>query len=336
MIKIIYIPPAVIKIRKKNIKNLLKSFLYEIYILLKNFYLLRNSRVNNTSGYVEDAIYSNAYVFELPFNYAIFFSKILNYFFDGIFVNWKFDKYRNPENTELGLIKLSEKYKIKKVIVDSRDTSNLIIKEKILNNFNYVIKREKDKSINNKKYISSMLPCTLAKYRVSSKIEKISWDKIGKSKPNNNFKYDIFFSGKTTSYDRIKIIEFLSKQNLNVCKIKEGNRLPYNLYLKNIYDSSINLAPSGHGEFTYRHLEILASCSFMMCEKSINKIELPLPLQEGKHFVTYEDKFDLYEKIKFFLKNEKIRKSISLNGRYVLEKYYSPKKHGEMFLNKIF
>jgi spore maturation protein CgeB len=112
--------------------------------------------------------------------------------------------------------------------------------------------------------------------------------------------------------------------------------MPYKKYLESIYNSSINLALEGKGEFTFRHLEILASCSFMICENSINKIELPLPLIDGKHFVTFETKDDLLNKIKFYLKNDKSRHEISLNGRKVLEDYYSPKKHGRDILNKIF
>ncbi len=103
-----------------------------------------------------------------------------------------------------------------------------------------------------------------------------------------------------------------------------------------MYDSSINLALEGKGEFTFRHLEILANCSFMICQSSINGLELPLPLLDGKHFVTFKNKEDLIEKIDFYLKNEKLRNSIALSGRKILEEHYSPKKHGEFLFSKIF
>ena len=112
--------------------------------------------------------------------------------------------------------------------------------------------------------------------------------------------------------------------------------MPYEQYLATMYKSSINLALEGKGEFTFRHLEILANCSFMICESSINQIELPLPLKEGKHFVSFNDKEDLLEKINFYLKNKELRLKIALNGREVLENYYSPKKHGDIILKKIF
>ena len=52
----------------------------------------------------------------------------------------------------------------------------------------------------------------------------------------------------------------------------------------------------------FRHLEILGNCSFMMCDKQINQIELPIPIKDGEHFVTYENHDDLFEKINFFYK----------------------------------
>ena len=116
----------------------------------------------------------------------------------------------------------------------------------------------------------------------------------------------------------------------------EDLKIPFDQYLSAIYDSSINLALEGKGEFTFRHLEILASCSFMLCQNSINELELPLPLVDGKHFVTFETKEDLIEKINFYMKNDSLKNKIALNGRKVLEDHYSPKKHGEFLFSKIF
>jgi hypothetical protein len=332
--KILYIPP-VIKIKERGFKNKLKCFLYDNYIVLKNFFYFKKS-TKNTSGYIDSALHSNAYTFELPYNYCLFFSKILNIIFDGIFINWKFTNLRNDPNLELKLIKLSQNFKIKKIIVDTRDTGNNIIESDILNKFDHVIKREKNISITNKKYLTTMLPCSLIDYKISKKKEEINWNKIGKSKPNNKYKYDVFFSGSQTSKDRINLIEFLKNKNFNFYGILENKRIPYKEFLDTIYNSSINLAPAGIGEFTFRHLEILSNCSFMMCEKSINQIELPIPLKDGDHFITYEDKEDLLEKINYYLINKELRLRIALNGRKVLEEYYSPKKHGETILKNIF
>ena len=333
--RILYIPVTK-KIKEKNFQNYFKCFFYDIYVVLKNFTF--NKKISkSTSGYIDSAIHSNAYTLELPYSFCIIFSKLLNLIFDGIFVNWKFTNYRRDINDlELKLIKLSQKFRIKKVIIDGTDKSINIIKDEILEGFDYVIKREKNKSISNKKYLTTMLPCKLIDYKISKKGENINWSKIGKTKPNDKFEYDIFFSGRLNSKFRNELVEFIKKKNFNFYGRVENFVIPHKEYLENIYNSSINLALEGKGEFTFRHLEILASCSFMICQSSINQLELPLPLLEGKHFVSFENKDDLLEKINFYLRNKELRDEIALNGRKVLEEYYSPKRHGEFLINKIF
>tara|TARA_B100000900_G_scaffold412414_1_gene434146 strand:- start:1238 stop:2245 length:1008 start_codon:yes stop_codon:yes gene_type:complete len=333
--KIIYIP-ATKKIIEKNLKNYLKCFLYDFYIFLKNFFFKRKI-TKNTSGYIDAAIHSNAYVFELPYNYCLIFSKILNLYFDGIFINWKFTNFRkDKEDIEKKLLKLSKLFTKKKVIIDGTDRSINNIKDEILDNFDYVIKREKNKKISNNKYFTTMLPCRLIDYKVTRYNENINWSKIGYSKPNNNPIYDIFFSGRKTSNYRKELTEFLHKKNYNFYGRAEDLQIPFDQYLLAIHNSSINLALEGIGEFTFRHLEILANCSFMLCQRSINELELPIPLIDGKHFVSFNSNIDLIEKIDFYLKNSKLRNEIALNGRKVLEESYSPKKHGEFLLAKIF
>ena len=114
--KILFIPVSK-KIKKKNFKNYLKCFLYDIRIILKNF-LLTKKATKNTQGYIDSAIQSNAYVFQLPYSYCIVFSKILNSIFDGVFIHWKFTNDRNDKNINLKLITLSKKFNIKKIIID--------------------------------------------------------------------------------------------------------------------------------------------------------------------------------------------------------------------------
>ena len=150
------------------------------------------------------------------------------------------------------------------------------------------------------------------------------------------FQLMIFFSGQQSSKYRNELIEFLKSKNYNFFGRAENSKIPFKQYLEIIYNSSINLALEGKGEFTFRHLEILANCSFMICENSINDLELPIPLIEGKHYVTFKNKDDLLEKINFYLKNDKLRKDIALNGRKVLEEYYSPKNHVQFLFKKIF
>lgn len=332
--KILYVPITK-KIKENNFVNSIKCLLYDIYTILKNFSFNRKV-TKNTSGYIESAMYTNAKIFELPYSYCIVFSSILNLIFDGIFINWKFTNDRNDKDLNQKLIKLSQKYRIKKVIIDSRDVGSDKINDEVISGFDYVIKREKNKSILNKKYLTTMLPCTLVNYKIYKNKEIINWDRIGKAEINKNTKYDIFFSGKGTSKYRNEIVELFKKREYNFYGGLENSILPYHEYLETIYKSSINLALEGKGEFTFRHLEILANCSFMMCENSINQIELPLPIKDGEHFVSFKDNNDLMNKIDFYLKNEKERNIIALQGRKLLEQHYSPINHGKRVFNQIF
>ena len=169
--KILYIPVTK-KIKEKSFKNYIICSLNDIYIVLRNF-SFKKKISKNTSGYIDAAIHSNAFVLELPYNYCIFFSKILNLFFDGIFVNWKFTNYRkDKEGLEKKLLKLSKKFNIKKVIIDGTDKSINIIKDDILESFDFVVKREKNKKTSSKKYLTTMLPCVMIDYIKSKKKRK--------------------------------------------------------------------------------------------------------------------------------------------------------------------
>ena len=115
--KILYIPVTK-KIKEKNFKNYFKCFLFDILIVLKNFSLNRQS-TKSTAGYIDAAVHSNAFVIELPYNYCIFFSKILNLSVDGMFITWKFSNYLNDhEDLEKKLKKLLKKLNRKQIKTD--------------------------------------------------------------------------------------------------------------------------------------------------------------------------------------------------------------------------
>ena len=330
MKKIIYIPVSY-KIEKKNFINLLICIYYDFKTLIKKFFKI-NDLNKSTSGFVEQSLKLNFKIIELPYSFSLIFSRFINYFFDAIFINWKFTNFRNDKNLESKLIHLCNHFKIKKILVDTRDTSNKL-SEEILDKFDIIIQREKFKDYNHSKIISSMLPCTLI--NKNTNLTKIDWKKIGNNQPNENFKFDIFFSGKPTNPFRSKIIEEIKLQNY---KFYGGinEKIPYKNYLQTIYNSAINIAPDGIGIFTFRHLEIIACCSFLMCSSKINKIDLPINFIDGEDFVSFDNNIDLLEKISFYLNNAELRKKISINGRKKLEKDYSPLKHGKLIESKLF
>jgi spore maturation protein CgeB len=53
----------------------------------------------------------------------------------------------------------------------------------------------------------------------------------------------------------------------------------------------------------------------MLCQDSINDLELPIPFEDGKHYVSFKDNEELIEKINYYLQNKDFREKIALNGR---------------------
>ena len=78
---------------------------HDLKIILKNFFKKKTLN-KSTSGFVEQSLKANFKVIELPYFITIFFSNILNIFFDGVFINWKFTNLRNDKNLEKKLLKL--------------------------------------------------------------------------------------------------------------------------------------------------------------------------------------------------------------------------------------
>jgi spore maturation protein CgeB len=114
-----------------------------------------------------------------------------------------------------------------------------------------------------------------------------------------------------------------------------GEELGYGEYIRAIDRAKIGLAVSGHGPFTFRHLEILALGTFLLCSDEIREISLPVPLIEGEHYVAYSDEADLLSKIEWYLSHPDEREMIAENGKAVFFKYYDPCVHGGFIRAKI-
>jgi len=80
-----------------------------------------------------------------------------------------------------------------------------------------------------------------------------------------------------------------------------------------------------------RIYEVLGSGSFMLSDEGI----YPKHLIAGEDFVTYKNNKDMIDKISYYLKNDKEREEIALNGYKKISKYYNT-KIGSQNLKKIF
>ncbi len=114
-----------------------------------------------------------------------------------------------------------------------------------------------------------------------------------------------------------------------------GPRLRGKKYRNALCAAKINLALKGIGEYTFRHQELLYLGAFMMSDASITELELPMPLEEGKHYVAFSDLDDMVEKIRYYLTHENERLKIAAAGKHLFDEYYNPTKHGEEILMRL-
>jgi hypothetical protein len=150
----------------------------------------------------------------------------------------------------------------------------------------------------------------------------------------------VFFSGKATASREFAfraLIEsgFNVKGGLQESKRVEADRtllrprLSASAYVDMIKSSALNIAMGGHGPFTFRHLEILCAGGFLLSDDSIRDLWLPIPLQAGRHMVTFNDKADLLEKVSHYLSHDSEREGIAQRGARMFFENYDARKHGE-------
>ncbi|UCJ14531.1 MAG: glycosyltransferase [Phormidium sp. PBR-2020] len=102
-------------------------------------------------------------------------------------------------------------------------------------------------------------------------------------------------------------------------------------------NSLINLNVSLNDDINLRNLEVLASGGFLLTDKLRHQSGFNHLFEDGKHLVTYEDKQDLEDKIKYFLQNPTAAFDIATAGHQLfLEKHRPEIKVNELlnFINQ--
>jgi hypothetical protein len=219
----------------------------------------------------------------------------------------------------------------------------------MLDPFDLVIKREpyRDRrryeelsKQNRKKIRPTMLSCPLVPVWWGNRLTVDPSD-YGRSDPPKTFDHNIFFAGTTTSSFRAKVLhEIRDRDEFHGGLIRKNDtdwipdgleidRLPRRDYLHKMWKSKINLALRGYGQLTYRHLESWALGSFIISDSSLDEVELPMPSEESKHYVTFDDPEELPELIDYYLNHPNERKEIARNGRRLYEEYYNFDRHAE-------
>ncbi len=228
--------------------------------------------------------------------------------------------------------------------------------DRVLDLFGNVFKREvytdRDRyslsQSNKSKLHATMLSCPLIP-ATTCNIRRIDPRDYGFSSVSAHENHDVFFSGSSTSPERMNILQAIESSGLDFTgalqarKSADGvpahmNRKSLNRkeYIGAVRGSRISLALAGYGPFTYRHLELFCLSAFCLSSPSVRGLDLPMPMKENVHFVAYENKDDLIGKCRHYIKNDTERHRIAANGRRLFEEYYSFRLHGDYVSSVLF
>ncbi len=161
-------------------------------------------------------------------------------------------------------------------------------------------------------------------------------------------KYDVTFIG-TPNQDRAEYIRFLQQNGINISvfgagwdKYPEfnkinGGKVSNEELLKIINQSRINISFTKNYinklHFKSRVFEICACKSFLLTELFSGYYDF---YKEGKEMVTFKNKEEMLEKVRFYLKNSKKREEVALAGYKKTIKNYDQHKHFAKLFDIIF
>ena len=159
---------------------------------------------------------------------------------------------------------------------------------------------------------------------------------LKKSKNKNlNKDIDLIFMGQVSSYrdNRAEIVNFLKKNTNIFLSTKDRNEfMPDDLYFNYLSRSKITVNMSMSIDFHQikgRCYESFIFQTLLMEDKNSPILEYFTPNED---LIIYNNKYDLLDKINFYLKNEKERKKIVENAHHK----YLTKFNSKYFYDKIF
>lgn len=247
------------------------------------------------------------------------------------------------------------------ILVETGAEAGRLPDNNICDSFDLIFKREcfKDKSRydlsnqNKPKLRTTMLPCLqvpLLRNSFAKFLKPIFIPQAPKLNDPDK-KHDVFFCGnvassKTGRIEAVKAlkedpeIDFhggLQPKNDEVDLPEELRfpRMSSGEYARAFQRSKIVLALDGIGQFTFRHLEAWYFGCFMISSPSIRELDLPLPAEEDKHYIAYDDTDDLKKKVTYYAEHNEEREQIAEAGKKMFMQEYDPEKHGDYIQSQI-
>lgn len=274
---------------------------------------------------------------------------------DYIFVNWK--SLPSGQIAGAGDLPFLKSISRPKALVCTNARPQDMPDDALCDLFDIVFKREmyKDRdqfplSFHNKnKLRTAMLSCPLVRAPRWTDTARFNVAKFGYDAPAQSFEHDVFFAGAATSQHRVDIAKSLQEKPDLQSLISLQSRVQANVdgmpfagpryskrdYMHHTRHSKINLALEGIGPFTYRHLELLALNVFFLSTPKIKDLELPIALEDGVHYVSYESPDDLADKALYYKNRDAERSKIAQAGRDVFLQDYNFAKYGAFIVNAV-
>jgi len=123
-------------------------------------------------------------------------------------------------------------------------------------------------------------------------------------------------------------MDILDRSKHDIIKLIDGQRLPYEAYVKNMFDSKIIFAPFGFGELPQRDFQ---SCEFgsILLKPTVEYIWTdPTLLVDGETYIAVENDWsNLEERLDYILSNyELLRDKLVKNMRERYKELYTPNR----------
>ena len=149
--------------------------------------------------------------------------------------------------------------------------------------------------------------------------------------PLDDKKYDVLFLGSRENSHpfRDSLLAFLEKSDIDVTIM----RLPYQESLQAYTKSKIVFNCSLNGDFNRRVYETLMAQGFLLTDRLTPESGLPLLFSEGQHLESYGSKYELLEKIQYYLAHPDQRLNIAQKGHKKFMDSYHPEIVRQQFYN---
>lgn len=307
---------------------------------------------HDQDGFFEESLYTVADVRTLSITDTAALKDVASY--DALIVNWKQGVFSSlPERCE-AITKVAQRTTVPKALFVGAAQVSYLPPEGVLDQFDIIFKREpyRDRGrydiseANRRKIVPTMIYCPFVhatKPNIFGNVFRQLYPKVYPC-TDGSAGYDVGFSGADAADhtlrrdvwarvldERFKAVGGLqpNPRTKNPISLElQGPRLSGRAYRDSLCQAKINLALDGIGEYTFRHQELLYLGAFMLSSPSIRALELPMPLQDGRHYVAFDDLDDMTAKIRHYLADETERQKIAAAGKKLFNEYYQPSRHG--------